>query len=93
MDGKPAPALRQGMDLVSRPYVITIKKTGYAEVTERVTPIVGQTQTLNFELLSLRQRGLHAFRRGSQPGKAVLCSWLSQAPCNSVRPGALGEKK
>ena len=26
MDGKPAPALRQGMDLVSRPYVITIKK-------------------------------------------------------------------
>ena len=26
MDGKPAPALRQGMELVSRPYVITIKK-------------------------------------------------------------------
>ena len=81
------------MDLVSRPYVITIKKTGYAEVSERVTPIVGQTQTLNFELLSLAAARLARIPARLSTGQGSLCSWLSQAPCNSVRLGALGEKK
>ena len=81
MDGKPAPDLRQGMDLVSRPYVITIKKTGYAEVTERVTPIVGQLQTLNFELLSLE-----AARLARIPARLLTGQG---SPLQLVKPGTV----
>ena len=93
MDGKPAPDLRQGMDLVSRPYVITIKKTGYAEVSERVTPIVGQTQTLNFELLSLAAARLARIPARLSTGQGSHLQLVKPGTVQLGALGALGEEK
>ena len=61
--------------------MITIKKTGYAEVTERVTPIVGQTQTLNFELLSLEAARLARIPARLSTGQG--------SPLQLVKPGTV----
>ncbi|MGA0168345.1 MAG: PEGA domain-containing protein [Pseudomonadales bacterium] len=53
LDGVAAPQLTLGQELLSKPYELTLKKAGYADINQRVTPIAGQTTRLTFELLSV----------------------------------------
>lgn len=53
LDGKKAPQLLTGQELLSKPYQLTLRKAGFADIDQRVTPIAGQTTRLSFELMSI----------------------------------------
>lgn len=53
LDGKLAADLKGGAQLLSKPYLLTVSKPGYAEIKQTVTPIAGQSQVLSFELQTI----------------------------------------